>query len=146
MATAGKETALNVKLLRDSLKAISHKGDELVATFYDILFSRYPVVRPLFDNVRMPEQKAKFLRSIVLVVRNLEKPEIMVPYLQGLCRMHVAYGAQAAHYDAFGECLLEAAGPDRRSALWSDDLAVAWDDAYGAIADLMKQGGQPCLK
>lgn len=145
MATAGKETALNVKLLQDSLKAISHKGDELVATFYDLLFTRYPDVRPLFDGVRMPEQKAKLLRSIVFVVRNLEKPEVMVPYLQGLGRMHIAYGAEAAHYDAVGECLLEAlaqtAGP-----LWSDDLAVAWGDAYGAIADLMKQGGQPYLK
>ena len=74
MATAGKEAVLNVKLLQDSLKAISHKGDELVATFYNILFSRYPAVRPLFDGVRMPEQKNKLFRSIVLVVRNLEKP------------------------------------------------------------------------
>ena len=130
---------LNVKLLQDSLKAISHKGDELVATFYDTLFLKYPVVRSLFDNARMPEQKNKLLRSIVLTVRNLEKPEVLVPYLEGLGRMHVAYGAEAAHYDAVGECLLEAlektAGP-----LWNDELKTAWGDAYGAIAGLMKKG------
>lgn len=145
MATAGKEAALNVKLLQDSLKAISHKGDELVATFYNILFSRYPAVRPLFDGVRMPEQKNKLLRSIVLVVRNLEKPEVLVPYLQGLGRMHVAYGAEDGHYDAVGECLLEAlaqtAGP-----IWNDELETAWGDAYGTIAGLMKQGAGPFNK
>ena len=130
---------LNVKLLQDSLKAISHKGDELVAAFYDILFTKYPTVRPLFDNARMPEQKQKLLRAIVMAVRNLEKPEVLVPYLEGLGRMHVAYGAEAAHYDAVGECLLEAlektAGP-----LWNDELKAAWGDAYGAIAGLMKKG------
>ena len=133
------EAALNVKLLQDSLKAISHKGDELVATFYDILFSKYPAVRPLFENARMPEQKQKLLRSIVIAVRNLEKPDVLVPYLEGLGRMHVAFGAEAAHYDAVGECLLEAlaktAGP-----LWNDELKGAWGDAYGAIAGLMKKG------
>ena len=145
MATAGKETSLNVQLLQDSLKAVSHKGEDLVAHFYDTLFSRYPAVRPLFDGVRMPEQKQKLLRSLVLVVRNLEKPEVLVPYLQGLGRMHVAYGAQDAHYDAVGECLLESlekvAGP-----LWSDELKTAWADAYGAIAALMKQGAGPFNK
>ncbi len=130
---------LNVKLLQDSLKAISHKGDELVATFYDVLFIKYPAVRPLFDNARMPEQKQKLLRSIVMAVRNLEKPEVLAPYLEGLGRMHVAYGVEAAHYDAAGECLLDAlektSGP-----LWNDELKSAWGDAYGAIAGLMKKG------
>ena len=139
MGTTSKETTLNVQLLQDSLKAISHKGDALVTEFYDLLFSRYPAVKPLFDNIRLPDQKQKLLRSIVLVVRNLERPEVLVPYLQGLGRMHVAYGAEDAHYDAVGECLLEALGKTA-GPLWSDELNAAWGDAYGAIAALMKQG------
>ncbi|MBI1750141.1 MAG: flavohemoprotein [Acidobacteria bacterium] len=141
--TNGQEgNGLKVEVLRESLRAISHKGDELVATFYDILFTKYPQVRPMFDSTRMPEQRAKLLRSLVVIVRNLDKPGYLAPYLQGLGKMHVAYGAQAAHYDAVGECLLQAmaktAGP-----MWNDELAQAWADAYAAAAGLMKQGAGP---
>lgn len=134
--------ALDPQVLRDSFKAISHKADELSATFYDVLFTRYPAVRPLFDETRMDEQRKKLIRSIALVLRNLEAPERLEPYLQGLGRMHVAYGAEPEHYPAVGECLLvalaETAGP-----AWTDELNAAWGEAYGAISGLMLQGANP---
>ncbi len=131
--------ALDPAVLRESFKAISHKAEELSITFYDTLFTRYPAVRPLFDETRMPEQRRKLIRSIAMVLRNLEAPEKLAPYLQGLGRMHVAYGAVPDHYPAVGECLLaalaETAGP-----AWNDDLNSAWAEAYGAISDLMLAG------
>ena len=131
--------AIQTQMLRDSFKAVSHKGDELVATFYDTLFSRYPSVRPLFDATRMPEQKTKLLRSLAIIVRHVDNPDYLMPYLQGLGKMHIAYGTKPEHYAAVGECLLHArkttAGP-----LWTPPLEKAWAEAYGVVADGMKKG------
>ncbi len=63
---------LNVQLLRDTFSALTHRADDLAKTFYEILFERYPGVRPLFENVRFDEQRKKLIRTLVLVVRNLE--------------------------------------------------------------------------
>lgn len=132
---------IRVQLLRESFRAISHKGDELMAHFYDILFTRYPQVRPLFGEARMQEQRVKLLRSLALIVRHVDQPQYLAPYLQGLGRMHVAYGAEEGHYAAVGECLLEAmaktAGP-----LWSPELQDAWAQAYGVVAEVMKSGAR----
>ena len=129
--------ALDADLLRSSLKAISHKADQLAATFYDRLFSRYPEVRPLFEQTRMDEQRKKLIRSIVLIVRHVDNETFLVPYLEGLGRMHVAYGAQDAHYDAVGSCLLQALA-ETAGEQWSDELQAAWGDAYGVVAGVMK--------
>ena len=133
--------ALNPKLLRDSFKAISHKADELSSCFYDTLFTRYPAVRPLFGSARMDEQRRKLIRSIALVLRNLEAPDKLAPYLQGLGRMHVAYGALPDHYPAVGECLLFALSETAGDA-WNDELNDAWGEAYGAISGLMLEGAK----
>ena len=131
--------ALNVQLLRDTFSAITPKADDLAKTFYDTLFERYPGVRPLFENVRFDEQRKKLIRALALVVRNLEKPDYLKAYLGGLGQMHVAYGAEEAHYAAVGECLLAALESIAGSA-WNDEVRQAWSDAYGVVAQLMIDG------
>lgn len=131
--------ALDPKLLRENFKAISYKADELSAAFYDALFTRYPEVRPLFEGTRMDEQRRKLIRSLALILRNLETPEKLAPYLQGLGRMHVAYGALPDHYPAVGECLLVALAKTTGEA-WNDELNAAWGEAYDTISGLMLEG------
>ena len=58
--------SLKVELLRKSFAAISHKADRLSETFYDHLFTRHPEVRPLFEYVRMDEQRKKLIRSLAV--------------------------------------------------------------------------------
>lgn len=131
--------AIQVKQLREHFQSISYKADQVAFVFYDTLFQRYPQVRPLFSSVRMEEQRKKLIHSLAVVIRNLEAPDFLQPYLQGLGLSHVAYGAQEGHYDAVGECLLhalsEVTGKD-----WTEDLEAAWVEAYGAVAQMMKQG------
>lgn len=131
--------SLNAKLLQESFQAVSYKGDKLTEIFYDKLFRNYPEVRPLFAHVRMEEQRKKLLHSIAVIVRNVEKADFLVPYLQGLGLTHFAYGAEPGHYDAVGECLL-AALAEVAGDLWSVELHEAWTEAYTAIASIMKQG------
>jgi methyl-accepting chemotaxis protein len=132
---------LQVKLLRDSFEAITPRADELAGTFYRILFDRYPAVRPLFRDTDLKEQQRKLVQALALVVANLERPAKLKEMLGQLGARHVDYGAQPAHYDAVGECLLaalsEIAGP-----LWSPKLERAWADAYAAVAALAVAGAE----
>jgi methyl-accepting chemotaxis protein len=132
---------LQVKLLRDSFDAVKPRADVLVATFYRILFERYPSVKPLFLDTDMKSQQRKLVQALALVVANLEKPDTLKAALHDLGGRHVAYGAEPAHYDAVGECLLAAlatvAGP-----LWSSKLEKAWADAYGVVASLAIEGAK----
>ena len=130
---------LNVELLRGSFEAVTPMGDKLTARFYELLFERYPQVKPMFANLSMEEQGKKLLASLALIVASLEDGEKLTSYLKELGARHVGYGTQDAHYDAVGECLLVALA-ETAGDLWNDDLQTAWTDAYAAIASLMTQG------
>ena len=131
--------ALNVALLRESFHKIAPQAEQLADVFYDTLFERYPSVKPLFADVSLPEQKKKLVAALALVVKNLEKPDVLKTALGQLGERHLEYGAKAAHYPAVGECLLvalaEVAGDQ-----WTPELKKAWTEAYGAVADLMRPG------
>jgi len=130
---------MNVTLIRSSFEALRPQAPALVDRFYAILFQRYPQVKPMFAKTDLPKQKLMLTQALVLLVTNLEKPDILKAYLGILGAKHTGYGARDAHYDAVGECLLaamaEIAGP-----LWNDELAAAWAETYGAVASMMKQG------
>ncbi len=132
---------LNVELLEKSFNLVAPKGDELVERFYDRLFSKYPAVKPLFENTKMADQKKKLLAALVLVVQNLRHPDTLQKALKELGGRHVGYGAQPAHYEAVGEnmlaVLVEFAGP-----AWTDQVKQAWTDALQAISSLMLEGAR----
>ncbi len=133
--------ALNVSALRSSFEAVRPQAETLADVFYETLFSRYLGVKPLFANVDIKQQKGKLIASIALVVASLEKPDVLTRALKEMGARHVGYGAEEVHYPAVGECLLHAlatvAGP-----VWTNDLAQAWTEAYGAIAGLMIEGAR----
>src|SRR5262245_6840034 len=103
----GNRMSTDIHTLRDSFRRLAPKEDLLAQTFYDALFARYPELIGLFTGVCFEEQQRKLLRALALIVRHMERPEFMRPYLQGLGALHVAYGVTPDHYPAFGDCLLE---------------------------------------
>ncbi|MBK8249681.1 MAG: PAS domain-containing protein [Gemmatimonadetes bacterium] len=131
----------DVALLRGSLAALAPRGEELTATFYRLLFERYPAVKPLFAHVDLGEQQKKLLQSIAVVVANADRPKRLAGVARALGARHVAYGAEPAHYDAVGECLIAAlravAGP-----LWTRALEGAWTRAYTLVARHAIAGAQ----
>jgi methyl-accepting chemotaxis protein len=131
--------AIDVAKLQQSFRKLTPKADLLAVHFYDTLFDRYPDTLTLFTNVRFPEQREKLIRALALVIRNLERPDFLAAYLQGLGAIHVAYGVKPEHYEGMGECLLHALA---RTAgrLWDVETERVWREAYQMIADTMLEG------
>ncbi len=133
--------SLEVELLEQSFEKVKPKKDEFVASFYENLFTDYPDAKPLFSSTDMAGQQMKLLDSLVLVVNNLRKPEVLTGALKGLGARHVKYGALPEHYPLVGNSLLKTFEQYLGTA-WTPATKQAWVDAYGVITQLMLEGAE----
>jgi hemoglobin-like flavoprotein len=131
--------SLNVPLLRSSFELVIERQPELTPRFYEILFSRYPQVQPLFGRNAGKQQAEMLQQALVAVLDHLEDATWLTSTLEAMGRKHVDYGVTNEMYAFVGDSLLstiaEVAGQD-----WTPELAQAWTEAYGAIAGLMQRG------
>ncbi len=131
--------SLNVDLLRNSFTLLQAEKHEFSALFYRTLFSDYPQVQPLFAHTDMTEQPKKLFASLVLVVDNLAKADILTNALHGLGTRHIKYGVLPIHYPMVGGTLLKAMAATLKDD-WTPEVADAWTTAYSAIAEIMLAG------
>jgi hemoglobin-like flavoprotein len=130
---------LNIELLEQSFELIKLQSQEFTATFYATLFSRYPEVEPLFAHTVMSKQGEKLFQSLVLVVENLQKPEVLAKALGSLGTKHIKYGVLPEHYPMVGAALLASLELHAKDA-WTTEILSAWKDAYSAVTQLMLEG------
>ena len=134
-----EETGLPIELLERSFEAIKPNADTFVNSFYQNLFTANPEAKPLFETTDMEAQKKKLLNSLVLVVENLRKPDVLDNALRGLGARHVKYGALPEHYPLVGNALLTTF-QQYLGASWTPEVKQAWVDAYGTISEIMLDG------
>jgi hemoglobin-like flavoprotein len=130
---------LNIELLERSFSLVKERSAEFTETFYSNLFSDYPEVKPLFANANMQEQGKKLFSSLVLTIDNLRQPELLAETLRGLGTKHIKYGVLPQHYPMVGNSLLKSLESFLEQA-WTDEVKLAWIEAYTAIAQLMLEG------
>lgn len=129
---------LNVPVLRASFGLVAERQPFFTPRFYEILFERYPQVRPMFSRERSAQ--AKMLQeAIVAVLDHAEDAAWLAPTLKGMGAKHKTYGVTDEMYPWVGECLL-ATLAEVGGAEWTEEVAQAWTEAYGAIAGLMIEG------
>jgi nitric oxide dioxygenase len=133
--------SLNVDLLESSFARVAPNAELFVDDFYANLFHTHPEVVPMFATTDLKEQKKKLIGSLVLVIQNLKKGDVLAPALRGLGAKHVRYGVTAEHYPMVGGALLATLGA-HLGAEWTPEVRQAWTDAYGAITALMLEGAE----
>ena len=133
------EGGLQVELLEESFELVKPQADEFVGSFYDNLFTANPEAKPLFEHTNMAAQKKMLLNSLVMVVENLRKPDVLDKALRGLGARHVKYGALPAHYPLVGSALLTTF-QQYLGDKWTPNVKEAWVGAYGAISEIMLDG------
>ena len=132
---------MDIALLRSSFALIVDRDPELVAHFYEILFTRYPQVRPLFGRNSAAAQQRMLTQALVAVLDRLEDPAWFTTTLEALGEKHVTYGVTDEMYDWVGECLLTAMQSAAGDA-WTLAMLDSWSAAYGAIAQTMQAGAR----
>jgi hemoglobin-like flavoprotein len=131
--------SLNIELLKSSFAPIREREVEFTTHFYSNLFEDYPEVKSLFANTHMEKQAKQLFRSLVLVVDNLHRPDLLAMTLQSLGTRHVQYGVLPEHYPMVGNTLLKTLSLclDKE---WTPSLEESWSDAYTVITRSMLNG------
>lgn len=132
-------TALRVELLEESFDLIAPRGEELVATFYDHLFTIDPTLRSLFVRADMARQRSMLLAALVLVRKSLRNLSALEPALVSMGARHQGYGVRPAHFATVGAALL-ATMAEIGGADWRAEYTAAWATAYAVVCDTMLRG------
>jgi hemoglobin-like flavoprotein len=129
-----------VQLLRESFARIEQQADIAALVFYRHLFTLAPELRPLF-NTNIEVQSRKLMDSLRYTIATIEKPEELVPVLEGLGRRHIAYGTKDEHYavvtQALGQMLAEVLGNK-----FTAPTAAAWQEALSFVCTTMQRGAR----
>jgi hemoglobin-like flavoprotein len=128
---------LNVDLLRTSFALVVEREPEVTHRFYDVLFEKYPQVKPLFGKRSRADQERMLRDMLVAIVDHVEDGSWLQNQLGALGSKHSDYGVKPEMYAWVGDSLLttlkEVAGDD-----WTPDIEETWTQAYGAVAGLMQ--------
>lgn len=111
-------------------------ADETAESFYHRLFELDPSLRAMFKH-DLESQRRKLISSLVLVIKNLQRPEVFLHKVQNLGRAHVDYGVQPHHYDLVGEALVYAIA-QRLGEDFTFEVKAAWVAAYSLLAKAMQ--------
>jgi hemoglobin-like flavoprotein len=133
--------SLNVSLLRDSFELVVERQPALTTRFYEILFERYPQVKPLFGRNTSAHQAQMLTSALVAVLEHLEDAPWLTETLGAMGKKHVDYGVTGEMYSYVGASLL-AALAEAAGKQWTPETEAAWVAAYGAIAGLMQAGAK----
>ncbi len=129
-----------IELVRAQFARIGADADAFAIDFYDALFAIAPLVRAMFRGP-MPEQRAKLVKVLALLVANLRHPEALAIPLAELGRRHRGYGVLALDYDCVGKALLDTL--TRRLGDDFDAVArAAWGRLYTHVAGAMLAAGE----
>jgi hemoglobin-like flavoprotein len=129
---------MDTDLLTESLGLADAPDDGLTRRFYEILFDRYPQVRPMFGTDIAP-QAAMLRTAVVAVLDHLDDETWLTGTLGSLGAKHAAWGVTAPMYAAVAECML-AAMAELAGDAWTPAMTEAWTAALTAVAGLMLAG------
>lgn len=97
--------AAHVQLVRSTFEQLRPQAEAVATMCYDRLFAIDPTTRPLFHGDPQ-KQHLMLMSSLGLVVTNLDRPEILMPLVQGMGTRHAGYGVTSAQYTSLGDALL----------------------------------------
>lgn len=129
-----------IALVRAQFARIAADADAFAIEFYDALFAIAPLVRAMFRGP-MPEQRAKLVKVLAVLVANLRNPQALATPLAELGRRHRGYGVLALDYDCVGKALLDTL--ERRLGEDFDAAArAALGRLYAHVAGAMLAAGE----
>lgn len=133
--------SLDVQTLRSSFDLVVERSPRVTPRFYEILFTRYPQVKPLFSRNAPERQQEMLQQALVAVLDKLEDAPWLTETLRAMGAKHVSYGVEDQMYPWVADSLLatlaEVLGDD-----CTPQVQRAWTDALNAIAGLMIEGAR----
>ena len=104
--------------------------------FYSKLFQMRPDLRVLFRG-DLDLQRQKFVHTLEMLIRVLDRPELLLPEAAELGHRHIAYGVLSSHYGVVGEALIGALRQEL-AGYFSPEVEQAWVALYELVGKVMR--------
>ncbi|MCI0688020.1 MAG: FAD-binding oxidoreductase, partial [Sporichthyaceae bacterium] len=131
---------LDARLIRESFAAVSAYGDRFTAYFYAVLFVENPGVRGMFP-LAMDMQRDRLVSALLTISQHIDRPEMLVSYLEQLAVDHRKFDVRPEHFDAVGRALIAALARFAGNA-WTPEVEQSWVQAYSFLVRTMIQAGE----
>ncbi len=143
-------TPAQLRILTRSFAKIEPASDRFGAIFYERLFVIAPDLRPMFGN-DLKSQQAKFMKVIKEVVELHLRSLISLPVTMQTSasavipgafwagKLHAGYGVRVEDYETMRSALMWAL-EETLGAECTDDVKLAWGNAYDIVAKAMMEG------
>ncbi len=128
-------TLEQIQLVKMSFAKVEPIAETTADLFYSRLFEIAPSVKPLFKTERSVQGR-KLMASLAFVVKNLERPDVLLPAVEKLGRKHIEYGTKDEHYEFVGQALLWTLEQGLGDG-FAKPVKEAWEEAYGLLASVM---------
>jgi len=126
--------------IKETIPFIGQKAEDITSRMYEILFSKYPETKPLFDNAQSDQHK-KLAGAIAAFASNIDNLEALGNAVEKMATKHVLTNVKPIHYPMVGDALLtamsEVLGDD-----FSDEHKKAWGEAYNFLGDILMKREQ----
>lgn len=127
-----------VNRITESYEAFAPRAGDMVAGFYQRLFTACPEVRPLFRE-DMSVQRHHFTATLALLVRNLAFQDMLEEAVMDLGAQHLRWGARLQHYPVVRDALLGSIG-DSLGERWTQQLQDDWKTLIDQVVATMQKG------
>lgn len=131
-----------IKAIRSSWgKVLPNKEEHGKLLFYKV-FEMAPHLKDLFpfgSDLTQPqftEHALRVMNTIDLAVKNLDNPDVLVPALKELGRVHAMFQLTNREFEYVGQALLSVLEEGLGEA-FTPALKAAWTDLYAIITDIM---------
>jgi nitric oxide dioxygenase len=132
-------TAPQRELIKATVPLLETGGEALTRHFYQLMFSEYPQVQPLFNQAHQAsgEQQRALANGVLMYARNIDRLEALGPLVGQIVSKHVSLQILPEHYPIVGSCLLRAIREVLGAEIATDAVIDAWAAAYGQLAQIL---------
>lgn len=126
--------------VKETIPLVGENAEKITTRMYEILFSKYPETKPLFENAQSDQHK-KLAGAIAAFAGNIDNLGALSGAVEKMATTHVATNVLPIHYPMVGDSLITAMGD-----VLGDDLTEkhkqAWIEAYNFLGDILMKREQ----
>lgn len=129
-----------IAAVKETIPLINQESENVTTRMYEILFSKYPQTKPLFDNADKDQHK-KLAGAIAAFAGNIDNLAVLGNAVEKMAQSHVMTQVKPIHYPMVADALITAMG-DVLGAAFTQERKNAWVEAYTFLANVLMQREQ----
>ena len=129
-----------IAIIKETIPLINKEAENVTSRMYEILFSKYPETKPMFDNAASDQHK-KLAGAIAAFAANIDNLSVLGAAVEKMAKSHVMTQVKPQHYPMVADALITAMG-DVLGEAFTDARKNAWVEAYTFLANILMQREQ----